>query len=108
MISSKKQEPEQDQSQQFGGKSPGNLDPEVSPPVIVAMRSLYHARFQYAIALRSVARRNPPSIYTSFLRYRFHVPDRAGTLRARSIVQLVAGGACDSCPRSYTEPLESD
>jgi hypothetical protein len=66
MISSKKQEPEQDQSQQFGGKSPGNLDLEVSPPVIVAMRSLNHARFQYALALRSVVCRNPLSSYTSF------------------------------------------
>jgi hypothetical protein len=49
MVSSKKQKPEQDQSQQFGGKSPGNLDLEVSPPVIVAMRSLNHARFQYTL-----------------------------------------------------------
>jgi hypothetical protein len=74
MISPKEQDPEQDQPQQFGGKTPGNLDLEVSPPVIVAMRSLNHARFQYAFALRSVVRRNPLSIYTSFLRNRFHLP----------------------------------
>src|ERR1700688_4572433 len=49
MISSKKQEPEQDQSQQFGGKSPGNLDLEVSPPVIVKMRSVNHARLPCAL-----------------------------------------------------------
>jgi hypothetical protein len=49
MISSKEQEPEQDQPQQFGGKSPGNLDPKVSPPVIVNMRSLNHARFPGAL-----------------------------------------------------------
>jgi hypothetical protein len=54
MIASKEKEPEQDQPQQFGGKSPGNLDPKVSPPVIVNMRSLNHARLPYA--LRVIAR----------------------------------------------------
>src|SRR5882724_7746258 len=49
MTSAKEQEPEQDQAQQFGGKSPGNLDLEVSPPVIVRMRSLNHAHFPHVL-----------------------------------------------------------
>jgi hypothetical protein len=57
MISSKEQEPEQDQPQQFGGKSPGNLDPKVPPPVIVNMRSLNHARFPHALQMLAGSRR---------------------------------------------------
>jgi hypothetical protein len=60
MISPKEQEPEQDQPQQFGGKSPGNLDLEVPPPVVVQMRSLNHARS--SLVPCTTIGRLPPSV----------------------------------------------
>jgi len=70
MISSKEQEPEQNQSQQFGGKSPGDLGPKVSPPVIVNMRSLNHARFPYALQMIDRSPAAAEHLYQLF-RHRF-------------------------------------
>jgi hypothetical protein len=75
MISPKEQEPEQDQPQQFGGKSPGNLDLEVSPPVIVNMLSLNHARFPYALQMIDRSPSAAEHLYQLF-RHRFQFQRR--------------------------------
>jgi hypothetical protein len=71
MMSSKEQEPEQDQPQQFGGKSPGNLDFEVPPPVIIVkMRILNHAHFPHALHYDGLSPAAAEYLYQLF-RHRF-------------------------------------
>jgi hypothetical protein len=108
MISSKKQEPEQDQSQQFGGKSPGNLDLEVSPPVIVAMRSLNHARFQYALHYDRSSAGIRRAFIPAFCEIGFTFQTELGPWARDRLCSWPQQALCDWYPRSYTDPLESD